>query len=792
MKAAMATSILTTALALAAVLGGTQALSQGGNAHVGAGATIMTPAELAAQALTGHDVGYTSPTPGTFRSVFTLADIGVPDVIELHGVDSYHQVYFSVPPTEVVKTATMHIRYHFSPGLIPALSHLKVMLNGTLFATIPVVTNVDMTGIYTAGGSPTNKGTILAPQNIPIQVTRNGSSTLLEADLQMPVEMLARDNQVTFEFIGHYTLNCEDPAHSTLWSRVDATTTMTLSGDLMPLPDDLKLLPLPFFDAAVNLHPSIPVVFMSQPSNKAIQAAGIVASWFGVLTDYRVVKFPVSFGMIPSGNAIVIAEGAASLPATLSTGTGTGAGVSMRTNPNDPYGKLLVLSGDNADDLVQAAQAVSLQQSFLQGASMHIPEMDLPKVRSLNDAPRWLSTEKITPMWDLVQGETLQGDGSVPIGVYLRVPPDLYYGERRDITLRLDYRYNGIPLSNDSSLQVFMNNQYIGSTPLPHTDKAAQEAKVDVPVPVVNMRPFSNSLLLKFFFQIAKKGECEDTAPLNLQGAILKSSYLDILHIPHWIVLPNLELFANAGFPFTRRADLADTTVVLPDTPTTDELELYLALMGHFGAQTGFPALRVNVANSGDLGSVSDRDYLVLGTVQDQPALGTLGHHMPVIIDTNGVHVTDSQGFFAPLEHAWWKITSGSHVSSGNLMTTGGVPDALIEGLESPYSAGHSVVVVALKDHTVTAAFLDNFLKNSQSSDIANSVAVLHNGKFESYRIGSDVYHVGNLPLLMQISLWFTMFPWTIVLVVIFIAFFLSIWTRVWLRRRARKRLQGE
>ncbi len=76
--------------------------------------------------------------PGNFDNIFTLADVGVPDTIVLRGVDAYHSVYFSVPQTQVVKTATMHLRYHFSPGLLPDISHLKVSLNGTLFATLPV------------------------------------------------------------------------------------------------------------------------------------------------------------------------------------------------------------------------------------------------------------------------------------------------------------------------------------------------------------------------------------------------------------------------------------------------------------------------------------------------------------------------------------------------------------------------------------------------------------------------------------------------------------------------------
>ncbi len=79
--------------------------------------------------------------PGNFDNIFTLADVGVPDTIVLRGVDAYHSIQFSVPQTQIIKTATMHIRYHFSPGLLPDISHLKVSLNGTLFATLPVTTS---------------------------------------------------------------------------------------------------------------------------------------------------------------------------------------------------------------------------------------------------------------------------------------------------------------------------------------------------------------------------------------------------------------------------------------------------------------------------------------------------------------------------------------------------------------------------------------------------------------------------------------------------------------------------
>jgi len=325
---------------------------------------------------------------------------------------------------------------------------------------------------------------------------------------------------------------------------------------------------------------------------------------------------------------------------------------------------------------------------------------------------------------------------------------------------------------------------------MPHTDKASANLSTVVPVPWPDMRPFSNSMNLKFVFQIAKKGRCQDTAPMNLQGAIVKSSYLDLRNIPHWKQMPNLEIFSNAGYPFTRLADLSDTAVVLPDSPQPEEIEMYLTMMGHFGAQTGYPVLNVTVTNAAGMKG-STKDLLVMGTVDDSPAIAQMDPYMPVRIESNGVHIQDTQGFFNPLEHAWWKVRSSDHIETGKLETAGGLPDALVEGIESPYTSGRSVVLIALRDKSVTSNFLKIFLKDAQSSNIQQSVAVLTGTKFISYRLGTDVYHVGTLSFWIRISLLFAEFPWLVVLGAAIICFLMAALLRALLRRHARRRLQG-
>ena len=315
--------------------------------------------------------------------------------------------------------------------------------------------------------------------------------------------------------------------------------------------------------------------------------------------------------------------------------------------------------------------------------------------------------------------------------------------------------------------------------------------ETEVPVPVVNLRPFSNSLSFDFTFQLLKKGGCEDTTPINMQGAILRDSYLDLRGYPHYAPLPNLETFANAGFPFTRYADLGETTVVLPPTPTEQEIETFVTLMGHFGRQTGFPAFRVTVAGPDALHIGARTDFLIIGTSDDQPGFDKLNSTLPVALRSGQIQVRDTQGFFSPLHQAWWKLRSEDHTESGDL-TASGTPDAVIEGVESPFDPGgsRSIVAIHLRDASAFEPFMDTFLKVQQSSDVSGSVAVLHGTQFQSFRIGAEVYHVGVVPWWTRLWLWLRQVPWLIAVIVVILALLVSIWTRQWLRVRARSRLR--
>ncbi|HEY3704596.1 MAG TPA: cellulose biosynthesis cyclic di-GMP-binding regulatory protein BcsB, partial [Terracidiphilus sp.] len=509
----------------------------------------------------------------------------------------------------------------------------------------------------------------------------------------------------------------------------------------------------------------------------------------GMISEGRPVRFPVHIGELPAGNAIIISDSSSNLPAGLNMAAGTSPIVAMRPNPNDPYGKVLVISGGDPDQVLVAAQALAMQSSLLQGPQVSIDRLALPSKMAADSAPRWAQTDRKIALWDYSTNENLQGDGSAPLNVYFRIPPDIYFADRPNSILHLSYRYNSIPIGPISSMQVRINNAFLGSVPLVPGQEPVRKQEIDVPVPVVNLRPFSNSLSFDFTFQLLKKGNCQDTTPSNMQGAVLKDSFLDLRGYPHYAPLPNLEIFANAGFPFTRYPDLGNTTVVLPLNPTPEEVEIFLTMMGHFSRQSGYPALRVTVAGPEAMHPGADNDFLVIGTGDDQPGFDKVSSSLPVSLASGRVQTHDTQGFFAPIHHAWWKVQTNERAESGELIASG-TPDALIEGIESPFSPRATVIAVHLKDAATYPAFMQTFLYVQQASDIQGSVSMLLGTRFQSFRVGASIYHVGTLPWWTRLTLWFKEVPWLAAVIVLMVAFLMAVWTRNWLRVKARARLK--
>src|SRR5690606_7183091 len=208
------------------------------------------------------------------QSRATLRQLGVDYEITLRGIEGTAGVPFPVRSDQVVQRATLHLKYSYSPALLPDLSHLKVTVNGVTAATVPVPSE--------------------------------DAGRELERDIELDPRLFVDHNWINLQLIGHYTRDCEDPDHTSLWANIDRGSYVELAWAPLQLANDLSLLPLPFFDPRDTSRLELPFVFPGQPSNATVQAAGVAASWFGAQAGYRGALFPTYTGMLPvQGNAVV-------------------------------------------------------------------------------------------------------------------------------------------------------------------------------------------------------------------------------------------------------------------------------------------------------------------------------------------------------------------------------------------------------------------------------------------------------------------------------------------------------
>jgi len=714
---------------------------------------------------------------GIAAQVLSLKDMGLVNPIEMKGPHSYYSLRFMLSYAMLPKHATLKLNYSIDPSLDPRTTSLGIILNG-----INVVSLAPPAATEVHGGF----ATVLIP---------------------IPDTVLVRSNVLTFEFTGSGVMQQEDQAMAHVMVRINPASVMEVVGDRLPWQNNLDHLPLPIFDTDLQSTTVVRIAFLSPPSPKMLQAAGVVASWLGLSASTKPVRFAVSVGQIPAGNAIVFSADSSQLPGLLKMPVGSGPTLALRSNPSDANGNVLVLAGEDENQLLTVARTLALTRSAtastaaeglpLSGDTQHIPDLAMPAARAHNDAPRWLASGRAVPLASCRTQDNLQTDGSSPIPVYFHVPPDLYYGETQNLTMHVHYRYNAMPVAKGSALRVVVNGVLVNEIPL-LPGNGSTEGQRAVLVPVADLRPFGNTVLFSFdFIPVNRQASQNPDAP-QLKGEIFCNSTLDLHGLGQWARMPNLQLFANAGFPFTQAADLSETTVVLPAVPTAAEVGLYLHLMSHFGAQTGYPALRVTVSGPNTVISAG-RDYLILGTLTNQPAFTSLGATLPVAADPYSIHIKPPQGLAAYVESIKGTIAErwpaqlpqlAGLLKQNRPYDVAGVPDALVEEIQSPASPDRSIVLVELKNDAAAETFAEIFLDRSQTDDITGTVSLLHNSKFESYAMDGPTYHMGNLSWYAQMRIWLGRHFLLLLLLVSALTFLVAWWIYGYLARRVRERLK--
>ncbi|RCS59806.1 cellulose biosynthesis cyclic di-GMP-binding regulatory protein BcsB [Parvibium lacunae] len=743
----------------------------------------FVPVEVRNDGKTPNDVYVRSNSTGELGVVrkygFTLKQLGTYDAFEIRGVDGSYSVPFSIPADEVVSEIKLKLNYTYSPALISQISHLKVMMNSEVVATIPLPKE--------NAGSPVSREISLNPK------------------------YLADYNQLQLQLIGHYTYECEDPLHSSLWLKVSNQSELEFTVTPLSLQNDLALLPLPFFDKRDGRRLELPFLFAAAPSAATLEAAGITASWFGSLASYRGALFPAHLNNLPNQNLVAFAT-TQEAPAGLNLPAISGPTVAVISHPNDIRYKILLVMGRDGKEIKTAASALAFGKGMMSGTSTVVTQLKEEKARKPYDAPNWLPSDRPVKLGELNDLRSLNVAGLRPdlVRVNTRIPPDLFAWKSEGIPLDLKYRYTPRPQRDKSTLNVNVDRYFVTSIPLMWVEQnsiddydrtIARLKKALLPdgtMPVQErvyippyMMPARAQLQFHFAFDYLKHGHCKDVLVDNLRAAIDPDSTIDLTAFPHYLAMPNLAAFGNAGFPFTRMADLSETAVIFPDSYSSLDLGAYLTLMGRMGESTGYPTTGVVVGRAADAKNYANKDLLILGSASNQPLFSQWAKYMP--FSTNG----ESRNFevsdlLFKFNHWLEGLGASERIPRrAEISLSGASNEAALFGFESPLSSGRSVVAVMTSRANNLFDLLGVLMDPELITKVQGALVVVRGKEVESLAVGST-YYVGSLPVWTYIRWFFSNNPLVLALLGLLAAIVVAVLLYRILRVRAEKRLSGK
>lgn len=674
----------------------------------------------------------------------------------LKGIQPEQEIEFTVRKDEIVTKALLKLQFTPSPSLIPIESQLKVYLNNELMGVITITS------------------------------AQLGKSSAVEIPLD-PL-YISDFNKLKLSFIGHYKEICENPVNSTLWLDVSQSSSLELTLQTLELSNNLVNFPEPFFDPQDRRPLKLPMVFSGPPTIQQQKAAAILASWFGIKADWKGQSFPAFFNQLPTSNAIVFATNTLR-PAFLNQHKTVNAPtIEIINHPENPYVKLLLILGRDDRDLITAAKGIAQGNVLFRGGSVVIDKVEMIESRHPYDAPNWVRTDRPTTFVELQKyKEQLQTSGvnPYPISLNFNLPPDLYLFGSHGIELFLKYRYSPPPsLTGSSHLNIGLNNYFVKSYDLiPGNEEESSISQLaslphligydrKITIPVLQLGP-NNQLNFNFDYTATVgggtiDGHCQSFTLINNYAAIDGSSSIDFSNYYHYIAMPNLSVFAKAGFPFSRMADLSETGILVKQAPQPDEVSTLLDVAGNMGAQTGYPALSVTITDSWDTLKKKNKDILIIGDIPPDLQVNT---QMSLFLQQPQSWVKE------PIKQLALHLFPEEEINTtANTKTwvKGNAPIAAIIGIQSPFYKQRSIVALLAENPHDFELLNDALTDTKKQSQLFGTVSIIRASGINSIQVG-QIYHIGHLPWWLRI--WFALqtHPISLAIASLFTALLISI-----------------
>lgn len=469
-------------------------------------------------------------------STISVAQMGQARGITLTGGQLQSGITFTLPSDEVVTNARLNLTLRVSQALAARNTSLQLMLNGQPLGTLPLGASDSDTSDY---------------------------------QLDIPAAMVVSSNNLSFKINDADKLLCERASAEQYQVTIMPTTTLSLEGQQLNIGTSLRNFPRPFLDPQRMTAATVTFGFASNVAPDAVSAATLVASWLGIQSDYRGIRFPVMRGELPEHNGILFGHPGDRI-GTLTFPASNGPMLQVVDNPNNPVYKLLLVSGNDDAELRQAANRLTTQPLTTDDSQLLVKPQTLGNRKSY-DAPRWINTDRPVRLSELLrkdQSLTSSGIWHDALRVNFRAAPDLFLWDGDTVPVNLHYRFPSESWIDEenSFLNVMLNGTFLRNLTVNKVGllenvwhRLGGDARQEQYQ--LNLEPYliygDNQLALYFNIKPRADAPCGVLLNNNIKSRIEEDSWIDLSHTRHFSMLPNLSYFVGASFPFSRLAVLA-------------------------------------------------------------------------------------------------------------------------------------------------------------------------------------------------------------------------------------------
>lgn len=557
------------------------------------------------------------------------------EAVTLRSVKDQYELSFPVAERHRVAKAGLHLEMVNSNALIGHRSQLRVLLNGWHVAQIKL--------------DPANPNT--------------------QADVALPVDRIRPGyNVLRFVSAQHYTdEHCEFPDSPELWTEIDTVkSTLSLSTvpvALQPTLGDLnRLLTETLRDYELNIAHAGEL-----KTDEQLSWGGLIAQGTALRLKYAPIRInlhrmpageghgdgsfvPPATGSEDASTDWVLIGSRASLASHLNAETLehiTGPYLGIFARPDKPGTFLLVVSGTTDAEVSQAAKSFTrINFPFPDTADTIIRLQPSPPVKPYG-SPGMLAEGQAFSFAQL--GFTTSSFEAIednPKDIKLIMPPDLYAPEDAQVELWLHVAYRAA-LRRDSVINVMLNGHFERAVHLKE-ESGGEYRGYRLSIPLRSFKPGVNILSFQAVPTPLVTGEC-----LYIQGqqyvTLFDDSVIQLPDAAHYAKLPDLDLLARTGFPFTRMPDGSEAGIqILDESPQS--LSSAWQLLGKLAQLNGAPLWAARISRQA---IQEDRHLILVGRDQDLKQADQ-GEAPVRLSDPNLIRYTTAQ-VTPPTTSTWWQ-----------------------------------------------------------------------------------------------------------------------------------------